>query len=302
MIARPTEGKTKILEPVHDLNLLRIRTKDSLTANDAAIKAEVPSIAKEKTTQTTKIFRYLERQGVPTAYVSRNDDTSFIAKKCNMIPLECVIRRRPYGSYIKRHPEISPDHIFSPHPLLEFFHKFTVVSPCTIHSNTNAINPETRLMPENLARRYFMSETGAWTHEVYCDPLIEIVKPTDTWLLYPAKQPKHEMQPLLDISPGVLTKSEIIHVYDLMQFTFTTLETAWKRADINLIDLKLEFGRDIKTNEIILADVIDNDSWRIWPKGNPKNQLDKQSFRDGEDIANVLKKYERVTEYISQWK
>ena len=45
------EGKTKLVEPVADPNLVRITTKDSLTANDAAIQADLP-VAEDKTAQT----------------------------------------------------------------------------------------------------------------------------------------------------------------------------------------------------------------------------------------------------------
>ena len=36
------EGKTKLIESLDDKSLVRIRTKDSLTANDAAIQADLP--------------------------------------------------------------------------------------------------------------------------------------------------------------------------------------------------------------------------------------------------------------------
>ena len=93
------EGKTKLIESVADPNLVRITTKDSLTANDAAIQADLP-VAIDKTAQTCSVFFYLKQNDIPVAYQVRNSDTSFIAKKCKMIPIECVIRRQPYGSYI----------------------------------------------------------------------------------------------------------------------------------------------------------------------------------------------------------
>ena len=280
------EGKTKLIEPVADPNLVRITTKDSLTANDAAIQADLP-VAVDKTAQTCSVFFYLKQNNIPVAYQVRNSDTSFIAKKCKMIPIECVIRRQPYGSYIKRHPEKSSAEIFNP-LLTEFFHKYAVVS-----------DPHPRLIPEDKAREDYMKD-GEWTHEVYTDPLIKLNE--KEWLLYPAKKPKHEMQPLMDIRP-IIDQASLYYIkHSLMIPCFELLEKAWKKFNVSLIDLKIEIGIDEETKEIVIADVIDNDSWRIWPHGDPKKQLDKQSFRDGEKLTEIQKKYAIVTEYTRKFK
>ena len=56
-----------------------------------------------------------------------------------------------------------------------------------------------------------------------------------------------------------------------------------------------------KINIDKFSDVVDNDSWRIWPGGNPGNQLDKQSFRDGEELSQVANKYQLVTELTKEF-
>ena len=276
------EGKTKRIEDLDDPNLVRIVTKDSLTANDAAIKADLP-VAKDKATQNCSVMHYLKNNGVPVAYETRNNETSFVSKKCEMIPIECVMRRRPYGSYLKRVPEKSSAEIFDP-LLTEFFHKDAVVGK--------------EQMSEDKARELYLRD-GEWTETVYTDPLIE--PKDDVWLLYPPKTPRHDMQPLMDIEPEVDNETLEYIRTKLMIPCFELLEKAWKKFNVQLIDMKIEIGKTAD-GELVIADVIDNDSWRIWPNGDPKQQLDKQSFRDGEGLTEIQEKYAVVSGYTQQFK
>lgn len=82
---------------------------------------------------------------------------------------------------------------------------------------------------------------------------------------------------------------------------FETLERAWKLQDVTLVDLKIECGWDRKTDELIVADVIDNDSWRIWPSGEKEQMLDKQVYRNldittPEALNAIRRNYEWVAE------
>jgi len=60
--------------------------------------------------------------GIRTHFIRGLTDTEFLARHCEMIPLEFVTRRVATGSFLRRNPGVSEGYRFNP-PKLEFFYK-----------------------------------------------------------------------------------------------------------------------------------------------------------------------------------
>jgi hypothetical protein len=80
--------------------------------------------------------------------------------------------------------------------------------------------------------------------------------------------------------------------------TFLILEKAWQLEGGRLVDFKVEFGLDA-SGRLLLADVIDNDSWRVIQN---EHYIDKQVYRDGGALDRVASLYRQVSDATSRFK
>jgi phosphoribosylaminoimidazole-succinocarboxamide synthase len=111
------------------------------------------------------------------------------------------------------------------------------------------------------------------------------------------------------VAREIATPQEVAVMTELARLTFDILSHAWRRRDVLLVDLKIEFGRlagGETQGQLVIADVIDNDSWRIWPQGREELMLDKQMYRnlatvDDEALGRVKVAYERVAEFVGSF-
>ena len=113
-----------------------------------------------------------------------------------------------------------------------------------------------------------------------------------------------QISPEEAIDSGLCTKDEVGVALQMTERVFLALEEAWATQDIQLVDLKIEFGRT--ADGLVVADVIDNDSWRLWPGGRRDQMLDKQVYRDlvshdAEALEDVRRRYVEVARRAEQF-
>lgn len=252
------EGKTKIIRAHEDPALVVIESKDAITAGDGAKRDIINGKAALATDTTCNVFRLLKECKIPVAFVKQLDQTRFLAQRCTMIPYEVVVRREAHGSYLKRHPEFKKGTLFS-QLKVEFFLKTS----------------------DRVWQGYALPTD---------DPLIHIKETCAE--LYRPDCALVGQEPFLVLPDFPLKENPALFnaMSESARRTFLILEKAWQQAGSTLVDFKIEFGFDTEGN-LLLADVIDNDSWRVVHHGN---YIDKQVYRDGGDLDTVNRLYRRV--------
>ncbi|HEV2261318.1 MAG TPA: phosphoribosylaminoimidazolesuccinocarboxamide synthase, partial [Candidatus Rubrimentiphilum sp.] len=241
-----TSGKTKVLyENPDQPDMLVVKQTDAISAGDGARRNVITGKGRLAAQTTARVFRLLNLCGLPTHYLSGgedDDENEMLVRRCNMIPLEVVVRGVAAGSLVKRNPGMQRGAILVPR-MVEFFLK----------------------------------------DDANHDPLIS---------------------PDEIIARNIAQPQEIAAMSEIARLTFEILAHAWRKRDVMLVDLKVEFGRIASgetKDQLVIADVIDNDSWRIWPGGREDRMLDKQIYRnlqtvDDEALNYVKSAYEQVAE------
>ena len=283
------EGKTKKIWSVEqNANLIIIENKKDITAFDnPQFTRQFEQKAKFATTTTCRVFELLKRHGIPVAYLQQISDTEFLAPSCKMIPLEVVARRYAVGSFLKRHPEYTRPEGEPPFRFdeleIEFFLKTT---------KGKLVNRHGDIILEGLDAKKGEE-----------DPLIENPHSRRWKLLHPKKpatDPEADLNRTIDAHQVIDDMAEIEFMESILKKTFELLEkTWWESNHFRLIDMKIEFGKD-KDGKIQIADVIDNDSWRL--RDENWQELSKEAFRQGEALDEVERKYGIVAKLVQKWK
>jgi phosphoribosylaminoimidazole-succinocarboxamide synthase len=241
-------GKTKVLfEAAGQPDMLVVKQTDSISAGDGARRNEIAGKGRLAAQTTARVFRLLNLCGLPTHYLNGgedDDDNEMLVRRCNMIPLEVVVRGVAAGSLVRRNPGLQRGSLLVPR-MVEFFLK----------------------------------------DDAQHDPLIT---------------------PDAIVAQNIANPAEISAMTEIARLTFEVLAHAWRKRDVLLVDLKIEFGRlagGENKGQLVVADVIDNDSWRIWPQGREDRMLDKQMYRnletvDDAGLAQVKNAYEQVADMV----
>ncbi len=114
------------------------------------------------------------------------------------------------------------------------------------------------------------------------------------------------IEPESIVAQGLATPQELGVMSELARIVYEILAHAWRLRDTLLVDLKIEFGRIAAgdgVGQLVVADVIDNDAWRIWPQGREELMLDKQRYRNlpvvtAADLAEIRANYDQVAEIV----
>ncbi len=115
------EGKAKIIYATESPELVIQYFKDDTTAFDGKKKEKIDSKGVVNCAITSEIFSFLEKNGVKTHFVKKLSEREILVKKCEIIPVEVVVRNIAAGSFSRRYGVKQGTPLKE--PLVEFFYK-----------------------------------------------------------------------------------------------------------------------------------------------------------------------------------
>ena len=99
------------------------------------------------------------------------------------------------------------------------------------------------------------------------------------------------------VALSLATYQELDGMYDMARRVNNLLGPLFHKAGIELVDMKLEFGRASDTGAIIISDEISPDTCRLWDEATG-DRLDKDRFRL--DLSRVVESYTKVLTRLTQ--
>ncbi|OGI26239.1 MAG: hypothetical protein A3J76_01505 [Candidatus Moranbacteria bacterium RBG_13_45_13] len=279
------EGKTKkIWEDKNDRKTVIVEYKDDITAfNDPKFTKRFKSKGRNSNLTTCRIFELLKKAGIPTHYIEQISEMEFAAKPCKMIMIEAVPRRYAFGSFLKRNPQLATPEGEPP----IYFRK--LINELFLKTTKGGLVINGKILVKGLTPEQD-------------DPFI-LNPDEEKWKLIfpkiPVWDPESDLKRTVERKKVLFGDSKRLGIIDeIMRKTFLILEGAFAQKNFRLIDMKIEFGIT-EQGELVIADVIDNDSWRL---RDPKwKEFSKQAFRDGEALDEVEFKYGIVSNLVSDF-
>ncbi|MBP5336832.1 MAG: phosphoribosylaminoimidazolesuccinocarboxamide synthase [Bacteroidales bacterium] len=99
------------------------------------------------------------------------------------------------------------------------------------------------------------------------------------------------------VALGLATYQELDGMYNAARKVNDLLKPLFHKAGIELVDMKIEFGRASDTGAIIISDEISPDTCRLWDEATGE-RMDKDRFRL--DLSRVVESYTNVFERLKQ--
>ena len=99
------------------------------------------------------------------------------------------------------------------------------------------------------------------------------------------------------VALGLVSYEELNGMFETARRTNSILSELFHKAGIELVDVKIEFGRAADNGEIIISDEISPDTCRLWDEATGE-RLDKDRFRL--DLSDVVASYRTVLERLQK--